>query len=236
LKKAIELAISKPGKAAIVVRDFQRFYRNWRYGGRDAIPLWEADIPLVSILEGQATGTVKEPRANQDFIVPILLGIGGQEVGLRVQQSRKGRDASEKKGIFGGTPLNLYPKEPLNPIEELYRLRPLIAKKEISVAAVSRRLEKSTSWTRKSLERMADIEAKIQTKGLRQWLKIVNMLRDMEKEHGQGWGRGSPPKMEAVRRMTGGYIAQPDKYPAPTEDDIKEYFSNHKQYLKRREK
>ena len=46
---------------------------------------------------------------------------------------------------------------------------------------------------RKNILRLDAIEAAIGTSGMKKWLKVIEKIRDIEIEHGQGWGSKSHP-------------------------------------------
>ena len=232
LLKAIEYAASKPSKAFIIVRDFQRISRNWRYGAANIVPLFEADIPIVSVLRNSMSSTDKNVQ-DDDWLMAVFMGIGAQEVDQLKKRTLTGTRAAQKAGIFAGTPLSLYPEDAINPYAELVRFLPLMAAGELSGAEASRRLEKSTSWTRKTRSRLNGI---MEMDKLDEWLSVIEKIRDMEIQHGQGFGKGASPRMKAVRRMTSGYIDNPSKMEAPTQSDLEEYYENYLKYQPKRQK
>ena len=238
LQKAIEFAVSKgAGKSAIVVRDTQRISRDPWIVGRIYDPLRELDIPLIALANGgNVASTDKTPQVNGDLLMPIYTAIGGQEISIGKERTAGGVKAARAKGIFAGTPLSLYPKDALNPWLELDRFLPSLLAKDISNAEVSRRLGKSTSWTRKSTERLTNLKAGLSGTKYQQWLDVVDMIRNMEIENGEGFGKGATKAMRAVRRMTSGYIDSPMNFPAPTEEDLQEYFVNWREYQPKRPK
>lgn len=238
LKELVEYAISKgPSKTVIVVRDTQRISRDPWTVGAIYDPLREIDVPMVSFANGGLiASTDMTPQPAGDLLMPIMVSIGSQEISVGKERSKRGTKESKKKGIFAGTPLDMYPKEALSPWAELARYGPMLATKEISGAEVSRRLGRSTSWTTKSRKRLTLIREAVGDAGLKKWLKVLEMVRDMEIKHGKGWGKGAGGPMKAVRRMTGGYIDSPWKFPMPSQADMDLYFTNWQDYQAKRTK
>ena len=232
LAEMITYAESKPGKVAIVVRDTQRFSRNPWIVGAIYDPLRQIDVPLISSeAGGKVASTDKTPQVEGDLLMPILTTIGSHEIALRTQQTLLGLEESKAAGIWPGQPLSLYSSEPMNPYRELLRLRPLLVTKELPQARAASRLEKSTSWLRKTLKRISDIEATVGDDGLRDWLNTTDNLRKIEQQYpGKKWAAG----IKAVRRMTGGYLAEPHNWPMPTPEQMLEYLENPKQYQPKR--
>jgi hypothetical protein len=226
LKRLIEEAMKKPKKSVIVVRDTQRFARNPWLAGFEYWPLAIQGVPMISTLEGQVT-----PSQSGDLLMPILTAVGFQEIALRSEQTKSGMAASS---AWDGNLLDLYSGEPLNPYEELKRLMPFWPPKgtkaradrgELGVGTVADRLGKTNGWAYDARDRIHRI---IDAGGEAlwvEWIDAVNRLRKMEAEHGLGIKRGSkkPTKaMKAVRRATGGFIAEPwnEKYAKATPDLI----------------
>jgi len=237
LAEMIEYANTKPGKVAIVVRDTQRLSRNPWIAGAIYDPMREIDVPLISMeAGGKVASTDKTVQVEGDLLMPILTAVGGQEISLRLEQTKAGVAAARKKGVFTGSPLSLYSSEPLNPYRELHRLRPLIIAKELPQARAAARLEKSTSWLRKTLIRLSDVEGLVGTDGLMKWLDTLDLIRAMEQAHGEGMGSRATKAMRAVRRQTVAYISQPDKWPKPTQATLDDYFTNWRKYQPKRTK
>jgi DNA invertase Pin-like site-specific DNA recombinase len=238
LQAMLDYLEGKDGKAAIVVRDTQRISRNPWVAGAIYDPLRRKDIPLVSLeAGGKVASTDKTPQTEGDLIMPILTAIGGQELSIRAEQTAKGEREAKEKGIAVklGTPISLYADEALNPWDEMFRYVPMMAQEEITRAEVSRRLGRSTGWVSKARKRIEQIlSANPSGKLLRQWLKGVDMVREMEKKHGVRFGKNAKKPMKAVGRMTDGFILKPWDYSPFNQSDLDEYFENYKVYLKKR--
>ena len=235
LKEMTEFLEKKAGKAAIVVRDTQRLSRNPWIAGAIYDPLRELDIPLVSFeAGGKVASTDKTPQVEGDLLMPILTAIGGQEISLRKEQSGKGTKQSRAKGIYSGTPLELFPKLAFSPIHELVGLLPLIVSKEMTGVGVSDRLGRSTKWMRDRRDHFAEIRES--GADFEEWLSVLTMLRTMEQRHGKGFGEAALKPMRAVRRMTSGYVAEPWNFEAPTQADLDDYLKNYVKYQPKRTK
>jgi DNA invertase Pin-like site-specific DNA recombinase len=229
LSEMIKQAKESKRPAVIVVRDIQRFSRDPYDIGELYNPLRDAEIPVLSINEPLVLGTRKVPQPGSDLLAPILVAAGGQEVSTRLQQTLQGVEESRKKGIFSGTPLDLYPKDALEPRGEMIRY----LKAGVNPTQTSKRLGKSTSWVRKNKVVVEEILLAGGDKLLASWLKAVNLVRNMEIEKGEGKGPKATVRMKTVRRMTSGYLATPKDFDAPTQADLNEYFTNFSEYRKR---
>jgi DNA invertase Pin-like site-specific DNA recombinase len=229
LSEMIKQAKESKRPAVIVVRDIQRFSRDPYDIGELYNPLRDAEIPVLSINEPLVLGTRKVPQPGSDLLAPILVAAGGQEVSTRLQQTLQGVEESRKKGIFSGTPLDLYPKDALEPRGEMIRY----LKAGVNPTQTSKRLGKSTSWVRKNKVVVEEILLAGGDKLLASWLKAVNLVRNMEIEKGEGKGPKATVRMKTVRRMTSGYLATPKDFDAPTQADLNEYFTNFSDYKKR---
>jgi len=235
IARALELK-SQGKKVVIALRDIQRFSRDpydlgILYKNTPSLEesLWFNDIPLVSLTENLVTGTKNIPNPNGDLIGPILMTIGGQEVKLRKDQTKKGVDKSAEAGIIAGVGINLYPKEVLNPYRELLRM----LRAGLTQSEASRRLGRSKSWSKDNRRRLEAI-ALIGPTSLEDWLNVTDIIRRYEQEFGTRVGPSATKRMKAVGRKTSGYLKFPEKYPVPTEEDIQFYFDNFKDFQPKR--
>jgi len=227
LAKAIEAALNHPRPAALVVRDIQRFSRD-PYGlGVLYRQLWEADVPLIGLTEQLVLGTKSNPNPNADLLAPILIAIGGQEVNITKARSATGVAQARQKGISPGQPLNLYPKEPLNPFREQQRL----LKAGIGQKTGGQRLGRSGAWWRKSRDRLRQLAEVKGDAGVEEWLSLTDKIRAMEQEHGQRFGGRVRNSMRAVGRVTSLYLTYPWEVDRPTDEFIDEVFANPKEFL-----
>ena len=229
LTEMIRQAKESKRPAVIVVRDIQRFSRDPYDLGELYNPLKNVEIPVLSINEPLVLGTRKVPAPGSDLLAPILVAAGGQEVSTRLQQTLQGVEESRKKGIFSGTPLDLYPKDALEPRGEMIRY----LKAKVNPTQTAKRLGKSTSWVRKTKVAVEEILLAGGDELLASWLQAINLVRDMEIEKGEGKGPKATVRMKTVRRMTSGYLATPKDFDAPTQADLDEYFTNFSEYKKR---
>jgi DNA invertase Pin-like site-specific DNA recombinase len=230
------LALRKQGKKVVIaLRDMQRFSRNpydlgILYKATPSVEesLWANDVPLVSLNENIVTGTRENPNSNGDLMGPLLINIGGQEVAIRTEQTKKAVKQAADDGIIAGTPVNLYYQEPLNPFREMLRM----LEAGYNQSRVAERLGRSKSWSKDNRRRLADIRLQGGEKGLEDWLNVTDMIRAMEQANGPRVG--GTKRMKAVGRKTSGYLKFPEKYPVPTQEDLDFYFENFKQFQPKR--
>lgn len=229
LNEAIQYCIARPSKTFLLVRDFQRISRNWRYGGRNMIALYENDVPVVSALKNQMSSTSKSLQ-DEDWLIGLFMSIGAQEVDQIKKRTQAGTEASQAQGIFSGSPPNLYSEEAMNPYRELERL--LAA--GIGQTEGSRRLGRSTSWFRKRRDFLRDIRERGGDELVNTWLDVSDKIRTIQ----QGLGKSADDKkrMRAVLRMTSGFLQQPFNFPAPTDADLTNYVTNFKDFQPKRKK
>ena len=230
LQQMLQDIRDSPEDAVLVVRDFQRFTRDPVHYGALWDEFRDKGVRLVSINENMASGTAAEPDPQSDLLIPILIAAGGSEVNIRKVQTKQGVDRSREKGIFAGTPLSLYPKDALEPRAELLRLLAV----KIPGNEIARRLGKSSSWVRKNKKQIEEILVAGGSELLDSWLNAVVLIRNMEIEKGEGKGPKATVRMKTVRRMTSGYLATPQDFTAPTQEDLDEYFNNFSEYKKQR--
>ena len=232
LLKAIEYAISKPGKTFLIVRDFQRISRNWRYGGKNLIPLFENDVPVVSALKNQMSSTTKDIQ-DEDWLIGLFMALGAQEVDQVKKRTAAGTAAARAKGVLRGTNKDFYSKEALNPYRELKRL----LEAGVGQTEAARRLGRSTSWFRKNRDFFRMVQEK---KGgdvlLEAWLDVSDKIRTIEQSLRFGRTKEEAKKLRAVRRMTSGFVQEPFNFDIPTDMMLEEYLVNFEQYQPKRAK
>lgn len=239
LTEAIEFILKNPEKYFLIVRDWQRISRNWRFGGKNMVDLYLANVPVVSTLQNQISGTIDTIQTG-DWLIGLQMSIGAQEIDQGRARIKSGVEASKKKGILSGQPKLVYPDEPLNPYRELDRL----LKAGVGQSEGSRRLGKSSSWFRKNRDFFKEVRERGGDELMEEWFKLTDYYRELEQKHGSAQGRttkgrsGSKrfisgnPKVLAVRRMTGGFVQRPYDFPVPTIEELEEYFNNYEKYLK----
>lgn len=243
LRRLIEDAVraKRKGKNPVVLlRDIQRISRDpydigfiYKYLPNPEDSLWANDIPLMSFNERMVTGTKNFKSLTGDFLAPLFINIGGQEVATRTAQTKAAVRAAREKGVLAGTPINLYYKEPLNPLRELLRLLKVDGLSQRRMAEI---VGRSSSWVRDTKFKFGEIREKHPEgeKGFQDWLDIGDLVRILEQENGPRSGSGASKRMIAVGRMTSGYFARPWEYPTPNQEDLDEYFNNFKEYQAKR--
>jgi len=222
---AIQEGMKSKKPAVMVVRDIQRFTRDPYHLGVIYQPMREVEFPVMSIQEPLVLGTLREPQPSSDLIAPIMISAGGSEVTTRKKQTLAGMKESKKRGISGGSPIQLYANE-LNPFRELLRL----SESGIGQNESARRLSRSTSWVQKSKKKLYSMDEYLRNK----WLEVTDLIRDMEVKHGNGIGNRATVRMKTVRRMTSGFLFTPNNFPAPTQEDLDNYYNNYNDFKPKR--
>jgi len=214
---------------ALFTRDFQRISRNWRLGGAMMIPLFDANVPIISVLKNQVSSTADTIQDN-DWLIGLLMAVGAQEVDQLKKRTLAGVEAARKEGILPGTTLNFYTDETLNPYRELLRL----LRAGVGQSEGSRRLNKSTSWFRKRRDFFALLSERGGDELVMKWLDATDMIR--ERLAGLGNGKEDNLRKKAMLRMTSGFMKEPFNFDPFTEDDLDEYLTNYKEYKPKRTK
>ena len=225
LWNAINEAKQSKRPAVIVVRDIQRFSRDPYHIGVLYQPLREQEIPVMTINEPIVLGTLKEPQPSSDLIAPIMISAGGSEVSTRKKQTFQGMEESRKLGISGGANFQLHANDSLSPFREVGRMV------GINPTEAGRRIEMTKGWVDKQRIKQGKMTPAL----LEQWLTSIDLIRAMERKHGNGIGRNATVRMKAVRRMTGGFLYRPAEHPPVTQEMIDEYFNNYNAYKPRKQ-
>ena len=214
--------------SVVIVRDFQRFTRDPVHYGALWDEFRDKGVRIVSINENMATGTAKEPDPQSDLIVPILISAGGSEVNIRKQQTSQGIDRAVEKGILQGSTINFYRDEPLEPRQEIVRL----LKAGINQTNVAKRIQKSTSFVRKSRATINELRDRGGDELLQDYFDTINLVRDFMNEKNEDIRGGKATvRMKTVVRMISGYLNKPTiDGRKPTREDLDEYYNNFNQY------
>ena len=231
IEKAKELK-EKGKKVGIVVRDIQRFARHPYFFGFFMTELYLLNIPVIALNDNQHSGTFSEPNPTGELLLTILATVGGQEVSIRKQQTLQGVAESRAKGIVSGSIIDVYPEDKLNPFREVWRQ----LQAGIGQSEGSRRVGRSSSWWRKTRDRLLDIHTKGGDEKLEEYIERTEMIRKFEQKHGKGIGPKAKQPNKIVRRMTSGYLQSPFEFDVWNQEDIDEYFQNWKQYRPKRSK
>lgn len=214
--------------SVVIVRDFQRFTRDPVHYGALWDEFRDKGVRIVSINENMATGTAKEPDPQSDLIVPILISAGGSEVNIRKQQTSQGIERAVEKGILQGSTINFYRDEPLEPRQEIVRL----LKAGINQTNVAKRIQKSTSFVRKSRATINELRDRGGDELLQDYFDTINLVRDFMNEKNEDIRGGKATvRMKTVVRMISGYLNKPTiDGRKPTREDLDEYYNNFNQY------
>jgi DNA invertase Pin-like site-specific DNA recombinase len=248
-KAAIASALGKK-KSVVVVLDYSRWSRDMREGMAASIPLYHADIPIVSTLDGAAmmTGTNANPRPDGDMMWGIKTTLVGREVATTKEKERVTGKTLREAGIATVRGLALYPFAAANPWAILSDQYPRLKAKDINpseygnliadlTAIKGRKVSPGWQWQRNTLPRWLGIKESLSPEAYAEWWGFLNRVRNYEKSEGHD-GAGSRVEkgpiswpVKALRRMSNAYLNEPDKYPKPTDDEWVEWTSNFEPYL-----
>lgn len=229
--EAVEYAISKPNKTFLIVRDFQRISRNWRYGGKNMIDLYENEIPVISVIRNTMSATDKNPT-DDDWLIGLYMALGAQEVDQLKKRTKKGLAEARNQGILKGTNKDFYSKEILNPYRELVRL----LEAGVGQTEGATKTGRSSSWWRKNRDFLNMVRMRGGDKLLETWLDVSDKIRKIEQDLRFGKTKVEKDKIRAVRRKTSGFVQEPFNFPIPTDEMLSEYLENYKDYLPKRTK
>lgn len=216
----------------VIVRDFQRFTRDPVHYGALWDEFRDKGIRILSINENMVTGTNAMPDPQADLLVPILIAAGGSEVNIRKVQTAQGVARAREKGIFSGSPPELYRKDAIEPRREMHRL----LKAGVNPTQTAKRLLKSTSFVRKNRAKHQLILEKTGDKGLEDYFDAIDLVRNFQNEKDEDVrGSRATIRMKTVARMTSGYLAEPynPDFSKPTRADLEEFYNNFGQYKKK---
>ena len=224
--------LAKGKKPIVVVRDFQRFTRDPVHYGALFDEFRDKGVRILSINEGQVSGTFAEPEPNADLLIPILIAAGGSEVNIRKQQTIQGSKRSQEKGIAAGSVPDMFRKEPgPHPLREMIRFTQM----GLTGRATAKRLGRSDSYVKKNLRKVNEYLMKGGQQALDDWLDTIDLFRAFQNEKDEDVkGSKATVRMKTVQRMISGYLATPlAGFPKPTIEDLNEYYDNFGLYKKK---
>jgi len=231
LDEVLALAEKTKGKVAVVFRDVQRFARNGFHLGWMIYPFMRKGITFVDLLAGRATSDMDEKRSDDDLMTIIISAIGGKEVDTTEQRSKSSREIATAEGIISDR-MDLMPKWELNPMRFMHEM---ITKHDMKATALTRMMPvKSKSSLQKRIRIINRTIPNVNKKELEEWFQTMDFIRELEAAHGPRYGGKQTRRMNAVGRMTSGYLAYPDRYPRPTREEIQFYYDNYNQFQGRK--
>jgi len=231
LDEVLALAEKTKGKVAVVFRDVQRFARNGFHLGWMIYPFMRKGITFVDLLAGRATSDMDEKRSDDDLMTIIVSAIGGKEVDTIEKRSGDSRAISTEAGIISDR-MRLQPKWEINPMRFMYQQ----LENDVTITSIAGMMPdtKNKETIRKRINIIKRTIPNVTKKELQDWFKTMDIVREFEQAHGERYGGKQTQRMNAIGRMTSGYLAYPNKYPRPTREDMQFYYDNFKDFQGRR--
>jgi len=248
-KAAIAASLGKKN-TFIAVYDFSRFSRDMRSGMAASIPMYNANVPILSTLDGvgMLTGTKENPHPDGDLMWGIKTVLVTREVETTKEKERTTGRTLREAGVATVKGLALYPHAAANPWEILIEQYPRFKAKDINAtdygrliadltAVKGRKVSPGWQWQRNNVKTWLDIKESVSPDAYAEWWAFLNRVRDYERSQGyDGAGSGVEKgkvswQVKALRRMSNAYLNEPAKYPIPTEDEWVEWTSNFEPYL-----
>jgi len=248
-RAAIAASMAKKNRV-LAVFDFSRFSRDMRSGMAASIPMYAADVPILSTLDGIGllTGTKEHPHPDGDLMWGIKTTLVTREVETTKEKERTTGKTLREAGVATVKGLALYPLAAANPWEILIEQYPRFKAKDINAtdygrliadltAVKGRKVSPGWQWQRGNVKTWLAIKKSVSPTAYAEWWRFLNRVRDYERSQGyDGAGSGVEKgkiswRVKALRRMSNAYLNEPAKYPIPTEDEWVEWTSNFQPYL-----
>lgn len=257
--KAAVLEYTKNGKRAFfAVSEPSRWSRNITLGQEAYAPFYRREIPIISTDDGMTSHTAKEPRTTEQLIQGIKSIISQQERGTLIERVNRKIDRLKEQGILPAAIGTFYPFANADPLEVLKANVGLLNVPKSQgggssalgqlIATATAPYGPQATWYKRALEYENERVAKLSPVEYLEYNAFRKKWRDLQRERDYDpqskapivslnrkdidWG------MKAAQRFANGYLRYPwdMKYRMPTDDEIKEYLTNPKEYLSDKDK
>jgi DNA invertase Pin-like site-specific DNA recombinase len=245
---AREAAMSNKGKTVIVVKDPSRWARNVDAAVAAWKPLKERGIPVYAVTTGIQTGTAEDIRPSENFFFLLNSGFAAQTSEVQQKKSLAGVARQEAEGALAGKGRSVVPFALRDPVLIFLENQAILSEPR-GVPNLKRMMEagsnpngvsfsQAATWIRDEQERLA----KLTPDEYQQWLDFRQRLRERLQRLGSDpWARGSDTgkldyRANALYRMSGLYLKDPDQHEMPSEEFLDEVEKNFFQYLSDKDK
>ena len=242
-----EAALAHGGRAFIVVKDPSRWARNVDAAVNAWTPLKERGIPVYAIATGIQTGTYDDKRPSENFFFLLNSGFAAQTSEVQSKKASEAVKRQREEGVFAARGRSVYPFAIKDPVQAYFENKALLSQ---SRSALTRAIENATGpngMTQAAAPRlvgdMARIEAALSATELTEYREFRERLRERMKRIGfDAWAPKNAVagkqdyRSNAIYRMSGNYLTNPQDFPMPSEEFLDEVEKNFVQFLSDKDK
>lgn len=248
-KAAREAAMASKGRAFIVVKDPSRWARNVDAAVAAWKPLKERGIPVYAAVTGIQTGTAQDLRPSENFFFLLNSGFAAQTSEVQQKKAMSGVSRQKEEGAFPAKGTSIFPFAQRDPLLIFLENRALQSEPR-GVPNLKRMIEAGSNPNGTSfagaqalLKRENARLAKLTPEAHQEWVDFRQRMRERLLRIGsdpwapKGADAGKPDfRANALYRMTGLYLKDPDQHPMPSEDFLDDVEKNFVMFLSDKDK
>jgi len=237
------------GRAVSVVKDPSRWARNVDAAVAAWKPLKERGIPVYAVVTGIQTGTSQDLRPSENFFFLLNSGFAAQTSEVQQKKATAGVSRQKEEGAFPAKGTSLFPFAQRDPLL-IFLENKAIQSEPRGVPNLKRMMEAgsnpngtsfgaATSFIRRENERLA----KLTPEAHQEWVDFRQRMRERLQRIGSNpWAnKGNDTgkrdfRANALLRMTGLYLKDPDQHPMPSEEFLDEVEKDFVQFLSDKDK
>lgn len=248
MQSRVKELVASGKRVVVVVKDPSRWSRNARHGMRVIDDLHEIGVPVFAANAGIQTGSVGDLHPTEELLFLSLSGSGAFVSQVQKEKADTAVDVSKELGIMSGKGTSLFPfaeKDPLLLIEEnLYRMN--LPKSEggwsnqqfyDTISLQNQPHGISPQGVKNEINRIIQRRKDLNEEEYQAYLDYRTMIRNklVEAQHdpyARVTKEGSIDwPVRSLMRMTGRYLAEPNKYRQRSIEEIDEILDNYTEYL-----
>lgn len=248
-RKLREAALQHKGRAFVVVKDPSRWARNVDNAVLAWAPLKDQGIPIYAVGTGIQTGTVADKRPSENFFFLLNSGFAAQTSEVQSKKAEAGRDRQRAEGAADFKGQSVYPfavQDPLtvfeNNLEVLGTPKGVPSMKRI-IDSASNPQGMSFSAATRFIDRVQALKAALSPSEYQEYRDFRQRMRErLQRLESDPWAGGNNKegkldyRANALYRMSGLYLKDPDKFPMPTEDFLNKVERDFAEYLSDKDK
>jgi len=246
---AREAAMGSKGKTVIVVKDPSRWARNVDAAVAAWKPLKERGIPVYAVTTGIQTGTAEDIRPSENFFFLLNSGFAAQTSEVQQKKALAGKERQRAEGAADFKGASVFPFAQRDPLL-IYLENRAIQSETRGKPNLKRMMEagsnpNGTSFSAANtfIDRENARMAILSPEDYQAWVDYRQRLRERLQRIGSDpWAnKGNDDgkrdfRANALYRMSGLYLKEPENYPMPSEEFLDEVEKNFVEYLSDKDK
>jgi len=253
-KAMMEAILNHKGRTFVALSEPSRWSRNITLGEEAYAPLYRRNIPKLITQDGTISHTMKTPRTSEQAMMSMKAIFAQAERGQLIERVNQKKDTLISQGILPAGIGSLFPFARQDPLKVLLDNASLLdvsvkeggggsALGRLVVSATAPHGPQSPQWYKRALQRQNEIIAKLTPEEYKEYMAFRDKIRAIQKDRDYDSSRDKPITslersdvdwgLKAVQRFANGYLKEPFNpiYRMPTDEEIKEYLTNPREYL-----